>query len=47
MTLEKLKQFRTGVYTILGKAKDALFDLMDAVLVLEFRLKHNKMTQQQ
>ena len=33
MTLEKLKQFRTGVYTILGKAKDALFDLMDAVLV--------------
>ena len=33
MTLNKLKQFRTGVYTILGKAKDALFDLMDAVLV--------------
>lgn len=33
MTLEKLKQFRTDVYTILGKAKDALFDLMDAVLV--------------
>jgi len=33
MTLEKLKQFRTGVYSILGKAKDALFDLMDAVLV--------------
>lgn len=33
MTLEQLKQFRTGAYTILGKAKDALFDLMDAVLV--------------
>lgn len=33
MTLDKLKQFRTGVYTILGNAKDALFDLMDAVLV--------------
>jgi DDE superfamily endonuclease len=33
MTLEKLKQFRTGVYTILGNAKDALFDLMDAVLI--------------
>lgn len=33
MTLENLKQFRTGVYTILGNAKDALFDLMDAVLV--------------
>lgn len=33
MTLNKLKQFRIGVYTILGKAKDALFDLMDAVLV--------------
>jgi len=33
MTLEQLKQFRTGVYTIIGRAKDALFDLMDAVLV--------------
>lgn len=33
MTLDKLKQFRCGVYTILGNAKDALFDLMDAVLV--------------
>ncbi len=33
MTLDKLKQFRSGVYTLLGKAKDALFDLMDAVLV--------------
>ena len=31
--IDKLKQFRSGVYTILGKAKDALFDLMDAVLV--------------
>jgi len=33
MTLDQLKQFRQSVYTILGKAKDALFDLMDAVLV--------------
>lgn len=33
MTLDQLKQFRAGVYTILGNAKDALFDLMDAVLV--------------
>lgn len=31
MTLDQLRQFRTGVYTILGNAKDALFDLMDAV----------------
>ena len=28
-----MKLFRRGVYTILGNAKDALFDLMDAVLV--------------
>ena len=33
MTLNKLKQFRSNVYTILGNAKEALFDLMDAVLV--------------
>lgn len=33
MTFDQLKQFRQGVYTILGNAKDALFDLMDAVLV--------------
>ncbi len=33
MTLDQLKQFRSGVYTILGNGKDALFDLMDAVLV--------------
>ena len=33
MTFDKLKQFRQGVYTFLGNAKDALFDLMDAVLV--------------
>lgn len=32
-TVDQLKQFRQGVYTILGNAKDALFDLMDAVLV--------------
>lgn len=33
MRFDKLKQFRSGVYSILGNAKDALFDLMDAVLV--------------
>jgi len=33
MTLEKLRQLRTGVDNILGNAKDALFDLSDAVLV--------------
>jgi len=33
MPLEHLKQFRTSVYNILGKAKDALFDLMDAALI--------------
>ncbi len=33
MTFDQLKQFRTKAYTILGNAKDALFDLMDAVLV--------------
>ena len=33
MTFDKLKQFRQGVYTLLGNGKDALFDLMDAVLV--------------
>lgn len=33
ITIDQLKQFRSCVYTILGKAKDALFDLMDAVLV--------------
>ena len=32
-TVDQLKQFRQGVYTILGNGKDALFDLMDAVLV--------------
>ncbi len=32
-TVDQLKQFRQGVYTILGNAKDALFDLMDAVVV--------------
>ncbi len=29
-TVDQLKQFRQGVYTILGNGKDALFDLMDA-----------------
>ncbi|MEH2084066.1 MAG: hypothetical protein V7K89_30080 [Nostoc sp.] len=33
MIFDKLKQFRCGVYTLLGNGKDALFDLMDAVLV--------------
>ena len=33
ISVAQLKQFRQGVYTILGKAKDALFDLMDAVLI--------------
>lgn len=33
MTFDKLKQFRGGVYSLLGNGKDALFDLMDAVLV--------------
>lgn len=33
MTFDQLKQLRKGVYTIVGNAKDALFDLMDAVLV--------------
>jgi|UPI0006AC0803 hypothetical protein len=33
MPLEQLRQFRTSVYNILGKAKDALFDLMDAALI--------------
>ncbi|MFH7025471.1 MAG: hypothetical protein ACHBN1_08710 [Heteroscytonema crispum UTEX LB 1556] len=32
-TIDKLKQFRQGVYSILGNGKDALFDLMDAVLI--------------
>jgi len=35
-TVAQLKQFRQGVYTILGNAKDALFDLMDAVLVTRY-----------
>ena len=32
-TIDKLKQFRQSAYTILGNGKDALFDLMDAVLI--------------
>ncbi|RCJ23928.1 hypothetical protein A6S26_20240 [Nostoc sp. ATCC 43529] len=32
-TIQQLKQFRQGVYTILGNSRDALFDLMDAVLI--------------
>lgn len=30
---DKLREFRHKVYTLLGNGKDALFDLMDAVLV--------------
>ncbi|MGH2415150.1 MAG: hypothetical protein ACRDEA_15955 [Microcystaceae cyanobacterium] len=33
ITIQQLKQFRQGVYTILGNGRDALFDLMDAVLI--------------
>lgn len=33
MIFEKLQQFRQTVYECLGKAKDAVFELMDAVLV--------------
>ncbi len=33
MSFDQLKQFRSGVYALLGNGKDALFDLMDAVLV--------------
>ncbi|AFY89394.1 NF041680 family putative transposase [Chroococcidiopsis thermalis] len=33
MTIDQLKQFRQGTYTILGNGKDVLFDLMDAVLI--------------
>ena len=32
MIFDKLKQFRQGAYTLLGKGKDVIFDLMDAVL---------------
>ena len=32
MSFEQLKQFRQSAYTLLGKGKDTIFDLMDAVL---------------
>lgn len=32
MIFDKLKQFRQSAYTLLGKGKNAIFDLMDAVL---------------
>ncbi len=32
MILDKLKQFRQSAYMLLGKAKDAVCDLIDAVL---------------
>jgi hypothetical protein len=31
-SLDKLEQFRNYTYKILGNGRDALFDLMDAVL---------------
>ena len=33
MILKQLQQFRQALYDSLGKARDAVFDLMDAVLV--------------
>ena len=33
MSFEQLKQFRTEAYHLLGAAKDATFELMDAVLL--------------
>ena len=32
MSFEQLKQFRQSAYILLGQGKDAIFDLMDAVL---------------
>jgi hypothetical protein len=32
ISLEKLQEFRKSIYGRLGNARDALFDLMDAVL---------------
>ena len=32
MIFDKLKQFRQSAYMLLGQAKDAVCDLMDAVL---------------
>ncbi len=32
MIFDKLKQLGQSAYTLLGKGKDAIFDLMDAVL---------------
>lgn len=32
MNFDKLKQFRQSAYTLLDQGKDAIFDLMDAVL---------------
>ncbi|GFE72350.1 hypothetical protein [Chroococcus sp. FPU101] len=33
MNLERLKRFRQEAYELLGKAKDATMDVMDAVLI--------------
>ncbi len=33
MNLERLKEFRQSAYEAMGKAKDAVFELMDAVLL--------------
>ena len=32
MILTQLEKFRQGIYDSLGKARDAVFELMDAVL---------------
>jgi hypothetical protein len=32
-SLEQLEAFRQSVYALLGNGRDALFDLMDAVVV--------------
>ena len=33
MNLERLRAFRQSAYEAMGKAKDAVFELMDAVLL--------------
>ena len=36
MIFDRLQQFRQGAHPLLGRAKDALFDLMDAVLTTAY-----------
>ena len=50
---QKLQEFRSKVYQLLGRAKDATFDLMDAVLVTrniysfaELSLSHDSRTRE-